>query len=194
MEIGALNRIMEEGEVVSAVAVLLDPAALRRFYAEVKQTPKVATVNAKAEALRSLKENTERNVLFFTAIVTVFASAIAVGVVYNSARISLAERAWELASLRVLGFSRGEVSMFLLGELAFELLVAIPIGLFLGWLLSFAIIAMTHSETMIIPLVIAPRTYAYAALATLAAGIVSALIVRHRIDRLDLVAVLKTRE
>ena len=105
-----------------------------------------------------------------------------------------AERAWELASLRVLGFSRGEVSIFLLGELAFELLVAIPIGLFLGWLLSFAIIAMTHSETMIIPLVIAPRTYAYAALATLAAGIVSALIVRHRIDRLDLVAVLKTRE
>jgi putative ABC transport system permease protein len=117
-----------------------------------------------------------------------------VGVVYNSARIALAERGWELASLRVLGFTRHEVSVLLLGELALEIAAAIPLGLWLGYLLSVALVGLTDAETLSIPVIIQPRTYAYAAVATVAAGLVSALIVRRRIDHLDLVAVLKTRE
>jgi putative ABC transport system permease protein len=132
--------------------------------------------------------------LFFTAILTAFAATIAVGVVYNNARIQLAERAWELASLRVLGFTRGEVSLLLLGELALEIAAAIPLGLIAGYWLARLILALTHGETFEIPLVILPSTYVNAAGAIIAAGVVSALIVRARIDRLDLVAVLKTRE
>lgn len=194
MEIGALNRLLREGDAVSAVAFTADPARAREVYRRLKEMPKVATVAVKATTLQSFLEISGRNILFFTAIVTVFAAAIAVGVVYNSARISLAERAWELASLRVLGFTRHEVSALLLGELAVMLLLAIPLGLWLGYLLSFMLVALMQTETQHIPLVIYPRTYAYAALATLAAGVLSALIVRARVDRLDLVAVLKTRE
>jgi putative ABC transport system permease protein len=156
--------------------------------------PKVSTVTVKAAALQSFREISAQNVLFFTTIVTVFAVAIAFGVVYNSARISLAERAWELASLRVLGFTRHEVSGLLLGELAVMLVLAIPLGLWLGYLLSFMLVALMQTETQHIPLVIYPRTYAYAAVAIAAAGVLSALMVRARVDRLDLVAVLKTRE
>ncbi|HET9701947.1 MAG TPA: ABC transporter permease [Burkholderiales bacterium] len=194
MEIRALNRLMGEGDAVSAVSVIADAAQAEELYLRLKQMPKVSTVMVKATALQSFREISAQNVLFFTTIVTVFAVAIAVGVVYNSARISLAERAWELASLRVLGFTRHEVSGLLLGELAVMLGLAIPLGLWLGYLLSFLLVALMQTETQHIPLVIYPRTYAYAALAIVAAGVLSALIVRARVDRLDLVAVLKTRE
>ena len=100
----------------------------------------------------------------------------------------------ELASLRVLGFTRAEVSGFLLGELAIEIVLAIPIGIFLGYGLALTIINLIQSDEFYFPLVIAPKTYAFAAFSVIAAGLVSALIVRRRIDNLDLVAVLKTRE
>jgi putative ABC transport system permease protein len=101
--------------------------------------PKVAAVSIKAVALKSFRDLSAKNVLFFTTIVTVLAAIIAVGVVYNSARIALAERGWELASLREPGFTRQEVSALLLGELAIELIAAIPLGLWLGYLLSVAV-------------------------------------------------------
>lgn len=194
MDIHALNRLMGEGDSISSVAIASGGKPDKSLLARIKEMPRVAMVSIKASALQTFQETSARNMLVFTTVVTIFAVAIAVGVVYNSARISLAERAWELASLRVLGFTRQEVSGLLLGELAIELLVAIPLGLWLGYLLSALLIAFTHSETFALPLIIEARTYAYAALATLLAGIVSALIVRHRVDGLDLVAVLKTRE
>ncbi|HUW27807.1 MAG TPA: FtsX-like permease family protein [Sulfuriferula sp.] len=194
MNLHTLNRLLGEGDNISSVAVALDRSRLQAFNAETKLTPKIATVSFKASALQSFEETSARNILVFTSIVTAFAAAIAVGVVYNSARIALAERAWELASLRVLGFTRREVSALLLGELGVELMLAIPFGLWLGYLLSLLLVSLIHTETIAFPVIVAPRTYAYAALITLAAGIVSALIVRHRIDRLDLVGVLKTRE
>jgi putative ABC transport system permease protein len=142
----------------------------------------------------TFRANNARNMLVFTSILTTFAAVIAVGVVYNNARIQLAERAWELASLRVLGMTRGEVSVLLLGELGLEILLAIPAGFVAGYFLALLIVALTHGEAFEIPLVILPPTYLYAGATVVIAGVVSALIVRNRIDNLDLVAVLKTRE
>ncbi|MFA5170845.1 MAG: FtsX-like permease family protein [Sulfuriferula sp.] len=194
MNLPTLSRLLGEGDNISSVAVTLDRSQLQAFNAETKATPKIATVTFKASALQSFEETSARNILVFTSIVTAFAAAMAIGVVYNSARIALAERAWELASLRVLGFTRREVSTLLLGELGIELMLAIPLGLWLGYWLSRLLVSLTHNETVSIPVIIQPYTYAYAALITLAAGILSALIVRHRVDQLDLVSVLKTRE
>jgi putative ABC transport system permease protein len=115
-------------------------------------------------------------------------------VVYNAARITLAERAWELASLRVLGFTRREVSIFLLGELVIEIAIGIPLGLPFGYFLAWGLIQLMPHETMSFPVVIHASTYAYAAIAILIAGLLSALVVRNRIDQLDMVSVLKTRE
>jgi putative ABC transport system permease protein len=143
---------------------------------------------------RNIEDVTARNVLVFSLILTSFATVIAIGVVYNNARIALAERAWELASLRVLGFTRGEVSAFLLGELALEIALALPLGMALGYGLAATIVHLIQSDEFFFPVVISPATYAFAALSVLAAGAVSALIVRRRVDTLDLVGVLKTRE
>jgi putative ABC transport system permease protein len=194
MDLRALNRLMGDDATFSAFSVRLDQSQGEALFRHLKAFPRVATVASKAVMLQSFRETSARNVLYFTTILTAFAAVIAVGVVYNNARVALQERAWELASLRVLGFTRGEVSLFLLGELAIELAVAIPLGCLLGYLLSWTIVAMTHTDMIAIPIVVAPRTYAFATLAILLAGAGSALIVRRRIDRLDLVGVLKTRE
>jgi putative ABC transport system permease protein len=129
-----------------------------------------------------------------SSILTTFASVIAVGVVYNNARIALSERAWELASLRVLGFTRAEVSAMLLGEMAIVIGVALPAGMLLGRGLVELIAELMKSDQLHFPVVIAARTYAWAALSVMIAGAASALVVRRHVDRLNLVEVLKTRE
>jgi putative ABC transport system permease protein len=195
MRLEELNRLGREGDVVSAAALLVDrvqePVLLQRL----KEMPGAAVVIVNRTLLETFRATTGRNIIFFTTILTLFAATIAVGVVYNNARIQLAERAWELASLRVLGFTRGEVSVLLLGELALEIALAIPLGFLAGYGLCALLIAlMMHEELIEFPLVIFPATYLYAGAAVAAAGVASALIVRNRVDRLDLVAVLKTRE
>jgi putative ABC transport system permease protein len=194
MRLPLLTRLAGEPDTLSSFSVQVDRAHEDALFRALKAYPRIATVASKAAILQNFRDTMARNVLFFTSVLTVFAAVIAVGVVYNNARIALQERAWELASLRVLGFTRGEVSLFLLGELAFELALALPLGCALGYALAWTMVKMTHSDLLAIPLVVAPRTYALAALAVVAAGVASALIVRRRIDRLDLIGVLKTRE
>jgi putative ABC transport system permease protein len=154
----------------------------------------VAGAFSKTSMLRNMQEISARNVRIMSTILTAFAAIISVGVVYNNARIALAERGWELASLRVLGFTRAEVSALLLGEMAIAIGLALPLGMALGYGLIHLISGLLASDQFFFPVVVQPRTYAWAALCVVAAGAASALVVRRRIDRLDLVAVLKTRE
>jgi putative ABC transport system permease protein len=156
--------------------------------------PRVMGVFSKATLLRNMQDVSARNVRIMSTVLTLFASVIAVGVVYNNARIALAERTWELASLRVLGFSRAEVSGFLLGEMALVIAVALPLGMALGWGLVHLIVGLLASDQFSFPVVIRAPTYAWAGIAVLASAAASALVVRRRIDKLDMVAALKTRE
>lgn len=190
----ALNALLQEGDVISGVSLAVDRGHEPDLLTELKALPRVLLAVSKSVMRANIEEVTARNVLVFSAILTAFATVIAIGVVYNSARIALAERAWELASLRVLGFTRAEVSAILLGELAIEIALAIPLGMVLGYGLSLMIVKLITNDEFYFPLVIQPHTYAYAALSVVVAGLVSALIVRRRIDTLDLVGVLKTRE
>ena len=194
MERRALNRLLQEGDVATQFTLRAPGAATHTALQATQAMPAVAGVFSKATMLRNMEEVTARNVLIISSILSGFAAVIAVGVVYNNARIALAERSWELASLRVLGFTRAEVSLLLLGELALGIAVALPLGMALGWAMTHWTVALMRSDQFLFPVVIRPRTYAWAALCILAAGAASALVVRRRIDRLDLVGALKTRE
>lgn len=194
MALPALHRATRDGAGLSDAALLVDDSALPAFWAAVKETPRVAAVFDKRSVQRAFDERTSYNMGAFSAILTLFAVAMAVGITYNAARISLSERAWDLASLRVLGMTRGEVSVLLLGQLAIELLLALPLGMLAGRALAGLLMALMSSDNIDFPVVIAPATYAWAAIIVLAAGAASALLVRRRVDRFDLVAVLKVRE
>ena len=194
LRIDALNRLMDEADSISAVSVsVADPGdmALRRALLD---RPMVATVTDRATSLRQFRETTRMFVLVMAGILSGFSIMIAIGVVYNHTRIALQERAWELASLRVLGFTRAEVTWLLLGELMWQVLIAVPAGLWLGHWLVRGLIAMHDTEMFQIPAVIQPRSDAIAGAVVLLSAAASAALVHRKIGRLDLVGVLKARE
>jgi len=194
MDLGALHRLMEEGEVLSGAYLQIDRAGEDALYRRLKATPRVAGVLPRRAAIESL-ENTMSDMMRRVQLVyAIFASVIAFGVVYNNARISLSERSRELATLRVIGFTRGEISTILLGELTIVTIAAVPLGLALGYGLAAFVVRLTDTEMFRLPLVIGTYSYAVSALVIVAATTVSALVVRRRLDHLDLVEVLKTRE
>ncbi len=194
MKLSSLNRLLQEGHTISGVYATLDPLRTKELFREVKAAPRVAGTSLKRAALDSFYDTMSENLLRMRFINVIFASVIAFGVVYNSARVSLSERSRELATLRVIGFTRSEVSRILLGELAILTVAAIPLGLVIGHGFAAAAMAGLETRTQRFPFVIAPATYGTAVVVTILAVIISAWIVRRRIRDLDLVAVLKARE
>lgn len=194
MDMDVLNHLTGEGAVVSAASMYVEPTALASVGLAFKKLPTIESVTMKAYTLSSFLEKIAGLVFVSAGILTAFATIITVGVVYNSARIGLQERAWELASLRVLGFTRGEVASILFSEFAVETALGIPIGLWLSHEIIGLIARLHSNDSFQIPPVIEPRTYLIAAGVVLAAAVASTFVVRKRVDRLDMVSALKTRE
>jgi len=194
MHLDAVHDLMNEGGALSGAFLTVDPRRADALYRDLKITPGVASVNVKAAALRSFQETFAENILRLRLFNIFFASVIAFGVVYNTARISLAERSRELATMRVIGFTRAEISAVLLGELAVLTAVAIPLGLVLGYVWAAVTAIGLNTEVYRIPLVIDASTFAFAATVIMIAALISGLVVRRRLDRLDLISVLKSRE
>jgi putative ABC transport system permease protein len=194
MDINAVHRLMREAPVVSAVGVTLDPAAVEPFYASVKTTPMVAVVSLRHVILKNFRDTIAQNMNLQIFLNVMFAGVIAFGVVYNSARVSLSERERELASLRVLGFTRAEISLILLGEIALVTIAALPVGAVIGFALGDLIMTVFNNEVYRLSFTVSAATVAWSFLIVIVAAIGSGLVVRRRLDRLDLVGVLKTRE
>lgn len=194
MELNTANRMLKEDNLISSANIIFDSHQQSAFYQALKESPKVATVQIRRSMIRIFEDTFAKHIMVFTGFLLMFASIIAIGIVYNNARITLSERTWELASLRVLGFTRGEVARLLLDGLAIEIFMGIPLGYAFGYLLATVTISMIPNEIFRIPLHISWFTYTFATLVTIFAGIISAIIVRKKINHLDLTAVLRTLE
>jgi putative ABC transport system permease protein len=194
MELSALNHFMREGPTLSGAYLSVDSAQLETIYTRLKGMPRIAGVAERMQEIHNFNRVMQETMLFFTYVATVFAVIIAFGVIYNSARIALTERGRELASLRVLGFTRAEIAYILLGELGILTLFAIPLGLWLGEWMCYYIANTMQNDLFRVPVVLVPQTYAFAAVVVLVSAILSGLAVRRRLDQLDLIAVLKTAE
>jgi len=194
MDLRALNRFMQEGETTSGAFMMVDSPAIPELYAKLKQTPAVSAVSIPEAALTSFNETIAKTINVSTVILIGFAVIIAFGMVYNGARIALSERGHELASLRVLGFTRGEIGFILLGEQAILTLIAIPVGMALGYSIAGLITVAIDTEIIRFPLVVSPRTYVLAFFVVAVSAFLSGYLIRWRLRHLDLVAVLKTRE
>jgi putative ABC transport system permease protein len=193
MDLEALDRMMD-GPRLSGAHIAYDSRRQGELYAAIKSTPAVGSIGLQRHALARFRETIAQNINYSVAIYVVLAVIIAFGVVYNSARIQLSENARELASLRVLGFTKGEVSRVLLTELALLTLAAIPLGWVIGYGFGWLLIQSFSSDLYRVPFTIERATYAKASLVVVMATAASALIVRRRIDTLDLIAVLKSRD
>jgi putative ABC transport system permease protein len=194
MRMDALNRVMRERPVASAVHLSVDPLREPELFEALKQIPAVSAVTLRRAAIEKFNETMAETMLIFVGIFALFAATLAFGVAYNSTRVSLSERARELATLRVLGQTRAEISYILLGEVALLALLGLPIGCLVGAGISWFMSAQFETELYRVPLVLERSSFGWAvAIAVISVG-VSAAIVRERLDRLDLIAVLKTRE
>ncbi len=194
MEIDALRRLMREGGTVSGAVMTVDSAAMDRLHQRVKLLPAVAGVAIIDATRQNFRDTMAENMNLVVFLNAFFAGIIAFGVVYNSARVSLSERSRELASLRVLGFTRAEIALMLIGELALITFVSLPLGALMGYGLGRLMMSMFNNEVYRLPFSVTPQTVAWTFLTLIGATIVSALAVKRRLDRLDLVGVLKTRE
>jgi putative ABC transport system permease protein len=194
MQQASLNALLREGDVVSGAYLAIEPGAEQSLYAKLHARPRVLGMVANASAIQSFYATIGEFVLFYNLVATLLAGSIGFGVVYNSARIALSERGRELASLRVLGFTRGEIAYILLGELALLTLAAVPVGLLVGTGLVGILVLAFESDLYRLPLVLAPDNMALGATVVIVSALVSGLMLWRRLGKLDLVAVLKTRE
>jgi putative ABC transport system permease protein len=194
VEAGTLSRFLSEDDRVTEVRLLVDPARADALWDTLAGRPKVAGTSTRTAILAVFDDLVAGLLTVSAAILAGFGVLITIGVVYNSARIGFHERSRELASLRILGFTRGEVGTLLLAEFALMTAVAIPIGLAAAQGLVTLILTSRANESFDLPSRVSPFTFALAALTVAAAAAASALAVRRRIDSLDLVAILKARD
>lgn len=194
ISLDALQERLREGRRISGADLRLDPLEKRAFLDAVESAPVIAAAQLQSAAIEVFEETQAATQDVTTGILALFASVIAAGVVYNTARILLSDSARELASLRVLGFTRGEISRIFLGEIAVQVVAALPLGVFLGWAFAKAISASLPAELYRLSIRLLPADVLRAIGIVLFASFGCALLVRRRLDRLDLVAVLKTRE
>lgn len=190
----ALAALVGEGSVISGAHLRVDPRQASILHARLKRLPVVVGVALTEAMVESFDETLGETMGVMIGFNVLFASIIAFGVAYNAARVSLSERSRELASLRVLGFTRAEISAILLGELAVVTLLAVPLGLAIGYGLAWFVVTAFQTEMYRFPLAVSPRTFAAAAAVAVVAAGLSGLVVRRHLDHLDLVSVLKTRE
>jgi putative ABC transport system permease protein len=194
MHLDALNRALLERPTLEYVNLLIDDAQAKDLYRELKGLPAVSSVMVKQAAIETFYKTMAQTMVIFVSFFALFAFALGFGVIYNTARISLSERARDLATLRVLGLTRLETAYILLAEIGFLVVVALPVGCLFGQLLAWYMTSQMGTELFRIPFVIEPSTYGLAICVALFSTAVSAAFVRRSLDELDLIAVLKTRE
>ena len=194
LRLESLNSIMKEPQQIDMVNILVDSNQQIALFKELKKTPKVSAVMVKEGAIKTFENTMAETILIFISFFTLFACALAFGLVYNSTRISLSERGRELATLRVLGFSTMEISYILLGEMALFVVISLPLGCLTGYGLAWMIVTLMDNELYRIPVIVFPDSYGISMSIILVAAIISATIVQSKISRLNLLEVLKTRE
>lgn len=194
MERRMLENLTGQSGGLTSIQALVDSAAQAAFLRRLKEVPAVATVSTRAQAITALRDTMAQSITIVINFYIILGAIISFGVVYNAARIALSERGRELASLRVIGFTRWEVGYILLGELALLVVVALPVGCVLGYGLAWLMSQAMETKLFRIPFIVTPHTFGIAMTIALASAAVSGLVVALRINRLDLIAVLKTRE
>jgi putative ABC transport system permease protein len=191
---GWLNRLRQDGDLVSGAWLKVPPESRPAVVSALRERPRIVAVSDRNASIASFRDTMAENILTFTLIATLMAASMAAGVVYNAARITLAERSRDLASLRILGYTRREVRALLMGELGTLTLLALVPGFAMGYGMSALLVWGMRSDLYRIPLVLLPSGFAMAGTVLLVAAGFSAWLVLRRLDQLDLVAVLKTRE
>ncbi|MBL4612866.1 MAG: ABC transporter permease [Emcibacter sp.] len=191
MDIDRLNEHLNEGAVITGASVMVDPLWNGLLFQKIKDIPAIASMNILKKAREIFRDIMGENILKMVAMNITFASLISFGVIYNTARIALSERGRELASLRVLGLTRGEVAYILFGEMTIIILMAIPVGLGLGYLMVLGMAQSMDTELFRIPVIVDKDTYGLSVIIVIISSILSFYLVWRQVENIDLVSAQK---
>jgi putative ABC transport system permease protein len=194
MHESALARLLGEAPTVDSVLLQVDAGQTTPLFARFKATPRASGATRTETMMRNFRELVRQSLVINLIFLGAFAGAITAAIVYNDARIALAERSRELATLRVIGFTRGEIARVLFGELAAVMTLGLPLGGLIGWTVALIVIPVFGNDMMRLPVVPRPSSFAIAASMVIIAGLLSAVTVRRQLNRLDLLAVLKAHD
>jgi putative ABC transport system permease protein len=194
MDRAAINRFLGEGDIITGASFTIDMARRGEFLRAVKAVPRISWIVIKESMRQSFRQTTAQMMGMLTTMYLVMAVIVAFGVIYNNARISLAERARELATLRVIGMTQREVGAVIVIELAVLALLAVPLGLALGTGFATVIVHSINTETVRLPIVFSSYTYTFAVIVVGVASALSALVVLRKLKQLDLIGALKAPE
>ena len=194
MQRRTLNRFMREGDAINGANLSVNPQQQHAVYRQLQEMPRIVGTAIRKVTIQNFYDLLAESIIFFTFIATLLGGVIAFGVVYNNARIAMAERSRELASLRVLGFTKAEVGYILIGELMLLTILAIPLGFIIGYGLCQYLVSNLQSDLYRVPLIIARANYTYAAVVVIVSSMISSILIWRNIKKLDLIAVLKTKE
>jgi putative ABC transport system permease protein len=194
MSISGLQQLLGEEPLVTEVLLRLDPLTSVDLDARLKHLPLVAGTTRRQQVINLFRERSAESMLVTSLVLTIFGAIIAIGIIYNAARVALSMRSRDLASMRVLGFTQAEISTVLLGELGTYLCLGLLPGLALGRYLAGWMARTADPEVFRLPAVVSGRTYGFAVAVTVCAAGISALLARSKLNQLDLVGVLKTKD
>ena len=194
MPIDDLQAILHEGPSISGAYVRIDPRREAAFNRAAKTTPEIAGISYRSAALEEFRKTFAESIGISATFILGFALVIAIGVVYNSGRVALSERARDLSTLRILGYSFAYTAVMLVGEQALLTLAAIPIGFLLGLTLDQALQPLYQLEYYRVPIVVAASTYVLSAGGVIVAAAITAALLTNQLHRLDIVAALKVGE
>lgn len=194
MTAGALNSLLDEQGLITDAALHLDSARKTEFLEWTRTNPGIAGIALRERVLGLFRDTMERTITGFVVVLIVLAFAIAMGVIYNSALVTLGEHNREFGTLRVLGFHRSEVFEVFVVELFAELLLAVPIGCLIGTWTAAAMLSLVPEDTFQVPLYISLRSYGLAIAVMFAAAAFTMILIWRKIRKMDFISVLKLRD
>lgn len=186
-----LHKLLDQHPRMTKAALKIDPQKQEQLFERLKQVPQIIGLNIVEVLKRTFNDIMAENLYKTMTTNIIFASFICFGVIYNTARIALSERWRELASLRVLGLTDKEVAYLLFGELSLLTLIAIPVGIFIGRMLSFGMTESMDTELFRIPFYIENSTYGYGTIILVSSTLISFVLVWRQLNRIDLVSAQK---
>lgn len=194
MKIEFLSNLLGEEASYNLITLKVDPHKKEEVYVRLRSYPEVISVNLKQALYEGFRSTFGQVIRTSTLVLMVAALLIAIGIIYNSVRVSFSERSWELASMRILGFEQSAVSAVLLAEIGVQVGLSLGPGCLLGWSLTHLSMRLIHTEAFGFPVIIQWSTYASGLFTIIMAFLGSAWIAKRMIARIQPVEALKSRE
>ena len=156
-------------------------------------TDKVKAWNVTAESRRTFAE-TMKQLNYVVILVIGCAALLAFIVLFNLNNINITERIREIATLKVLGFNKLETGSYVFRENFILVFLGFLFGIPLGKLLHAFVISQIKMDIVTYKVVIMPMSYVLSLLTVLLFSVTVDLVMRRKIDKIDMAESLKSIE